>query len=275
MENEKHYSCSQITEYLKCPYSYKLKYIDRIPTPKNVALVFGSSIHRALEFNFKSKLHSKKDKPKNKVVDNFVEELETHKEEISWTKGFDYHKDMGVKLLKLYMEDYASAIMPAAIEKKFVYLLPNTGYKFLGYIDLITDNLTVIDHKTAAKSPHDIAMKKYEYQLSSYSLGMQQLNPKTMEFDEPITMQEVLDKKDICTTRLDFFMKYKNPEIRSHLSVKRPKDYYYFINLTNTVIESIENRSFFPQPFQMLCNRNYCDFYDECNNRLEGGVLNE
>lgn len=268
-ETKEHiYSITQIQDYLKCPYYYKKRYVDKEIPPKNEALIVGSCIHRALEYNFKNKMHSKEDKPPVKVADNFAEEMKTQKDEISWTTGFQKQLDIGRNLIIKYMKDYAPTIKPLAVEQVFTIDLPISNCKFKGYVDLITESHEVIDHKTAGKTPHPITLKKYELQLTSYAIGLQYLNPQTMNIEVPDNIQKVLAENKTVNTRIDILMKTDPPKIIPKSYPRTSEDYYYLINLVNTVVKAIENNDFYPQPLHMLCDQKYCEFYNDCENNF-------
>src|SRR5258708_34268567 len=51
------YSISQIQAYLGCALKYRFQYIDQIPRPwRPAALIFGSSVHAAIEWFHKERL---------------------------------------------------------------------------------------------------------------------------------------------------------------------------------------------------------------------------
>ena len=73
--------------YLKCPRQYELRYVEGKKSPPGVALIEGTCMHDALEFNNKAKKKSKKDKPTNKVVEAFNDSFSDKKKEIGDWQG--------------------------------------------------------------------------------------------------------------------------------------------------------------------------------------------
>ena len=52
-------SHSAISALLQCPMKFKLKYIDKVKTPKSVSLLFGSAVHNAIEQGYKKEVDPK------------------------------------------------------------------------------------------------------------------------------------------------------------------------------------------------------------------------
>ncbi len=151
----KYISASQINMFLTCPIAYYNIYVlgaERMPP--NIYMVYGTAIHKALEFNFKQKIKSKKDMPIDSVngafLNEFIKEQKKVKEYVSPTvirsmelSAYDSLKD--------YMENIAPDIQPLEVEFKFEISLKNFPITILGYIDLLTDDYVVRDYKSAGK----------------------------------------------------------------------------------------------------------------------------
>lgn len=153
-------SYSQINMYKRCPYQYKLRYIDGLKIPPKSSRILGTGVHTGLEVGFKEKkLSGGSDKKiKNLMKDKTVETIElTIKEEqqIDWEEGdnIDKLKDDGSKMIEVYYDEKGKKIKPDEVEKEFEILL-NSQLKLKGKIDLITKKL-IIDYKTGQQKPAD------------------------------------------------------------------------------------------------------------------------
>ena len=129
------YSVTQIEAYIRCPQRFKYQYVDGLSTVKTDNLIFGSSIHSALEFNFAAKIHTREDLPTKVIMDNFAENLESSKNEVEWESGFGAQLDTGVELVRLYMSDYAKKIYPLKVEQSFTVKIPGVDKEFFGILE--------------------------------------------------------------------------------------------------------------------------------------------
>lgn len=129
-------SPSSINTYLKCPYSFKLKYINKIKVASGEAAVFGSSIHKIME-NFWGEYITLKDI--NKAMDistikywdtNISEEYEIPKQ--------DCLKNAIKKI------EERPTILPLFTE----YSCLNTDNNTIAIIDLVFPHL-ICDYKTS------------------------------------------------------------------------------------------------------------------------------
>ena len=171
-----HISASGLEKFLFCPLAYRLFYIDKIPRPEwNVYTAFGSSIHKALEVNYKQKITSRKDLPLKEVVAAFNTQMDKELKEIAQqpSDALEVIRLQGEEMLYQYMKDIAPAIQPAMVEHKFEIDLKSIWVTILGYIDLVTEEDLIIDHKTAGATTRQKWTQCYVdwlVQLTMYSL---------------------------------------------------------------------------------------------------------
>jgi DNA helicase-2/ATP-dependent DNA helicase PcrA len=158
------FSYTQISDFRRCPMSYKYRYLLQLPMPGNAYLSFGQTIHKTLEVflkNYRSSLDLHQ-------LDLFsaerqAGELPTQKElleiyERSWVDDWyadkaqkKEYRDRGREILKnFYARFVATPSVPKYIEEKFTLQLDR--YKFVGKIDraeLRDDGaLYITDYKT-------------------------------------------------------------------------------------------------------------------------------
>ena len=155
-------SASQINQFTFCPLAYKYLYIDKVKKDEgSIYSAFGTAIHEALALNYEQKIKSRKDLPTQEVIQKFTEALEQEKERLKGQTGFPVRGSdpwgdmilMGENVLSAYMVEKAPAIQPKHVEMKFELELKKFPITILGYIDLITEDDVIIDHKTTGKYP--------------------------------------------------------------------------------------------------------------------------
>ncbi len=186
-------SYSAISTYLQCPQKFKFQEIDRIRAPKSREALFGTLVHSALQFMFKSD-------PLFPTVDeviNFYREhwppaetwqLESQHDPLkrSWTTEDEkIYFEEGIKILrKFYEKNPPWNFSVLALESKFEVTLAdeNTGevHVLSGKIDRIDKTgdhaYEIIDYKTARRMPSQENVNK-DLQLALYSLGLQRRWP--------------------------------------------------------------------------------------------------
>lgn len=209
-------SYSAISTYLQCPQKFKFQEIDRIRAPKSREALFGTLIHSALQFMFKSD-------PLFPTVDevvNFYREhwppaetwqLESRHDPLkrSWTAEDEkIYFEEGVKILrKFYEKNPPWNFSVLALESKFEVTLAdeNTGdvHVLSGKIDRIdkTGDHTyeIIDYKTARRMPSQESVNK-DLQLALYSLGLQRRWPHVAPDHIQLTLYFVKHGEKLSTT---------------------------------------------------------------------------
>lgn len=171
-------SASQIGTFLTCPLAYKKNYLEgREKMPPNIYMAYGTAMHSALAFNYEQKINSRKDLDVKDVMGVFVTKLEEE------SSKYGLYDDDALYLsadntLHHYMKEVAPHIQPKLVEHKFEIKLSNFPITIMGYIDLVTEDDIVIDHKTAGKNwktkyRPDIVGKNM--QLTLYAIAFRKL----------------------------------------------------------------------------------------------------
>lgn len=188
------YSHSRLSTFEQCRYRYKLRYIDKIPSPveKSIEAHLGTCVHGALEWLYKS------------VVEGRVPELDNVLEKYSkiWAEedsdNFIIVRDLtkedyfnkGVKfLVEYYTKHQPFDDGTLEMEKKvWISLEENFPHKVIGYIDRLVynkekDQYEIHDYKTANTLPNK---NKFETdrQLALYSIAIKDLYGQ----DKPVTL---------------------------------------------------------------------------------------
>jgi putative RecB family exonuclease len=159
-------SASQMNLFLACPLKYRLRYIDQVkPVSKPSGLALGSAVHSAIEWLHKRWIGG--DRPsKEELLSIFEADLEAQMlEEIQLRSGEDAGvlRDTGKSLLKLYfLETEARPARATELPFEVELVHPKKGevldVPLKGWIDLIEEDGTVVEIKTASRSMDDLTL---------------------------------------------------------------------------------------------------------------------
>jgi DNA helicase II / ATP-dependent DNA helicase PcrA len=141
-----------LNNYLRCPLEFYFKNLLRIPSPKNEATEFGSSVHFAIQRLFeKMKLDPEARFPaKDDMINDFKWYMHRHRE--SFVKeAFDRRMEYGQDILSNYYDRYVlSWNKVVAIEHNIKNVVVN-GVPLKGKLDKLEFNkkeVNVVDYKT-------------------------------------------------------------------------------------------------------------------------------
>lgn len=141
-----------LNNYLRCPLEFYFKNLIRIPSPKNEATEFGSSVHYAIQRLFeKMKLHPNEEfSSKDELLEDFNWYMHRHRE--SFTKeAFARRLEYGFEVLGNYYDKYVHHWNKiVAIERNIRNIVVN-GVPLKGKLDKLEFNnkeVNVVDYKT-------------------------------------------------------------------------------------------------------------------------------
>ncbi|HLK28153.1 MAG TPA: ATP-dependent DNA helicase [Puia sp.] len=145
-------SVTALNNYLKCPLEFYFKNLVRIPSPKNEASEFGSSVHYALQKLFeKMKTDSLQQFPlKEEMLADFNWYMHRHRE--SFTKeAFDRRIEYGIEVLGNYYDKYINAwnkisVVEINIKNVVIKDVPLKGK--LDKLEFSGKEVNVVDYKT-------------------------------------------------------------------------------------------------------------------------------
>lgn len=148
-----HLSPSSIGTFLNCQTQWYFRYVEGLKTPPAVALVAGSSVHKAAEANYTQKQESHEDLPVDELLDVTRDTFVKGSSDIVWeledtTPGEALDQTVG--LTKVWRQDLAPQVQPTAVETWIRLEDPSWALPLVGVIDTETDEL-IVDLKTAAK----------------------------------------------------------------------------------------------------------------------------
>lgn len=243
-----HISVSQIKMYLHCPAQYYFHYVKGIQVPPKGSMVLGKAVHKALEYYFGHKLFLGKEPPLGDVLDVFSDYFDREKIGAVWDEEAGAAKDDGVGLIKLYISELAPSITPLAVEHKFEVQI--AGTTLLGYIDLITTDGLIIDHKVVSRTPAENAADE-DIQLSGYALGYRHLYgslPQGVQFN--------------------YLVRNKVPKLVARTAKREEKDLARFERIVEGAIKAIDAGIFYPNPGNILCSSSACGYWDLCHSEF-------
>lgn len=250
-----HFSYSQLNMFTMCQMRYKFAYIDKIPVPIKGEMVRGDAYHKALAHAYSSIIIYKQHPSIDEILDVYTgvwaKRLKDRVviddgEQISLPsvdfKGKDPGKmrNEGIELLKLYHSTILSKIIPKEVEVR-----KTTTYKgipLLSYIDLITEDDLVIDHKIKARMFSETELAK-DIQSSFYGLVLGK------------------DKFEFC---FHTALALKKPEIKL-VTIKRDKsDMDWVGRMIVSAWEQIQAGHFTPAIAGWWCAPGQCPYWYYC-----------
>lgn len=171
-ENIRPLSYTQISTYLSCPLSYKLRYIDKLKPKVKWYFSFGNSLHSSVEYFFRV----------NTPPPPSLEELLAYYSQIWQPYGYksaeeeQQYRAYGEEILTRFWEVHSVDFrMPIAVEKSFTVDIE--GVKLKGYIDRIdkleSGSLSIVDYKSG-KELFTSDYLENDLQLTFYQLAAEE-----------------------------------------------------------------------------------------------------
>ena len=169
-------SHKQVDDYETCPLKYHYVHILRIPLRQHHAIVYGSALHRAVEFYLR-----------RRVAGNFtpLEDLLRAFDDAWRNEGFltreheEQRKRAGIAALtRFYHEEEASGQKPADVEREFGFNLGSNHVR--GRFDRVDDTpegLVIVDYKSSDVTEQKAADKRVRdsLQLKIYALAEKEM----------------------------------------------------------------------------------------------------
>ena len=175
-EQELTVSHNQVDDYQTCPLKYHYIHIKRIPLRQHHSVVYGSAIHKAVEFYLR-----------RRAVGNFtsLEDFLKAFDDAWRNEGFltreheEQRKRAGVEALtRFYHEEEASGQKPTEVEREFGFALGPTRVR--GRFDRVDDTpegTVVIDYKSSDVTEQKKADQRAResLQLKMYALAQKEM----------------------------------------------------------------------------------------------------
>ncbi len=245
-------SPSQVRTWMDCQARWMFKYLWRMPDPKNSNLATGIAVHDALGANFAQKVESRRDLPVEDVVAAYREAWEATAAETDFRdeESPEELRSKGEELVRLYMRDGAPRVQPVAAETSAPASALIGGVRVNLRLDVLEADGTLIEIKTAAKSPRAIE-GAHAIQLAAQVLCTPGATGK-------VRVDTLVKNKTPLLVPLEIEMKQQDllaPEVLYPLAQAGMRSGHYMPNRTS-----------------MLCSRRNCAFWRACEDEFGGRV---
>jgi DNA helicase II / ATP-dependent DNA helicase PcrA len=233
-----------LNNYLKCPLEFYFKNLIRIPSPKNEATEFGSSVHYALEQLFRKMQDGKADTfhSKEQFVEDFKWYMHRHRE--SFTKEqFNRRLEYGQEVLSNYYNKYIGSFNTIVAIERNIRNVMVKGVPIKGKLDKLEFDgkaVNVVDYKTG-----DIDKAKDKMK------GPDDKQPNGGDYWRQAVFYKILvdnyEQKDwkVVSTEFDFIEPDKKKEYHKEKMVITPADIETVNQQISSVWEKIQNREFY------------------------------
>lgn len=254
MTDQRHWSFSRLSKFLRCPLAYFFEYELELPkrfVPSN--LVLGSAVHEALATYHRS-IRAGKQCDRETVLGSFLKSwIEREAKERVLFTGGDLKDDLmeqGGEVIRAYLQEPPPQEV-VAVEETFISPIVTSDGEvlnrpLLSVLDLLTreqTGLTITDFKTAARSMSS-AEADMSYQANCY------VNAISYNFDEPTIF------------RFTVLIKTKTPKVQ-HVEANRTEaDLGRLGDLIQSVERAIQAEVFYPIESPLNCST--CPYRRPC-----------
>lgn len=246
-----------LNNYLKCPLEFYFKNLIRIPSPKNEATEFGSSVHYALEKLFRKMQEGGKNQfpSREEFTGDFEWYMHRHRE--SFTKEqFDRRIEYGHEVLNNYYNKYISHFNTVvAIERNIRNVLVK-GIPLKGKLDKLEFDgkaVNVVDYKTGDPDKGILKLK-----------GPSEKEPNGGDYWRQAVFYKILvdnySQKDwkVVSSEFDFIEPDKKKSFRKEKLIITPADVTTVTEQITTVWQKIQQREFYTGCGKEDCH--WCNF---------------
>ena len=260
-----HLSQTQLTSYEACGERYRRRYKEGEKIPPGIVMVKGAGLHGGSKVNFKQKIESKTDLPRNDIIDISVSQFDdsvkrgillTQEEE---TEGYQNvvgkARDSVVTLGGLYADYVAPEYQPKFVEEEHRIVIPNASHDLLCYMDIADIREIVTDLKSAKKKKNQKEVDDSE-QLSFYALVFRAI---TGHLPSAVRLEVLVDKK--------------NPERQTPVleAVRTMDDMQVILNRINVMLKGLKAGIFIPAlATSWQCSPKYCGYFPTCKFAQKG-----
>jgi RecB family exonuclease len=243
-------SPSTLSTFLDCEARWYYRKVLELPEQRGAALGLGSAVHETIAENYRQKIETKRDLPTEGAVAVFMDAFTRQLDEIELDKtdNADDLRSTGEVITRVYMEQVAPRVEPAAVELHVAGLIGDVAVQ--GYIDVIDVNGDVIDLKTASKKPSGIS-PGYRAQVATYAM----LAPGASG-----------------RARLDTLTKTRTVQHVSQTLQIAESDRKYATRLYSIAQEKMRTGLVAPNRNSNLCSRKYCAHWSRCVEEYGGEV---
>ncbi|MFC1614819.1 RecB family exonuclease [Gemmatimonadota bacterium] len=251
-----HLSASAINDYCSCSLYYKFSRVDKLEREfTSDALVFGSSIHKALEVFHRARMMGGK-----LSQEEFIESFEHYwrtgaedREDIQYKKGknFQVLLNEGKALLRVFYEKSSDEDLKIiAVEESFSFSIDGLPLPVIGAVDVVLEDqagiIIISDFKTSSKS-YSAQQIDQNAQMTIYSMAA-----RANGFAD----REIL-------LRLDVLVKTKVPKYEIYYTVRDEEEMSRAAKKILAVYRGIQSEVFIPND-QGNWKCSCCEFRQAC-----------
>lgn len=246
-----------LNNYLKCPLEFYFKNLIRIPSPKNEATEFGSSVHYALEKLFRKMQDSGRNQfpSKEEFIADFEWYMRRHRE--SFTKEqFLRRMEYGQEILNNYYNKYIHEFNKiVSIERNIRNVIVN-NVPLKGKLDKLEFDgklVNVVDYKTGDP---DKGIPKLK--------GPNAKEPNGGDYWRQAVFYKILVDQSkqndwkVLSTEFDFIEPDKKKNFRREKVLITPEDTTTVVEQITTVWQKIQDRDFYTGCGKEDCH--WCNF---------------
>lgn len=250
-------SPSQLDTICRCPEQWRRIYMEGERLPPGVAAMQGTAVHDGAAINFRQKIKTHEDLPRNDIVEAAVAKFEAEAagtyvmtpEESSRGAGtvIGEAKDQVADMATLLADEIVPEYQPVLVEQPVRIILPEASHDLLGILDLADDKRRVVDFKTSGKRKTQ-GEADQSVQLTFYAAG-----------------HRVLTGELPTELRLEVMVKKGVPERQIVRTQRGPDDFAALAHRVNSVLQIIDNGVFMPAPpGSWYCSAKWCGFWPTC-----------
>jgi len=179
-ESDGYISPSRLNCWLKCPLSFRIRYIEGIRTPTSPSLFLGKVVHFGLEASYRHRqlgITLEAEQVVQKMLDGWARLIDEEKATFDSVADEQALQKQACDLVTAYLAFAPKDEKPLAVEVALEAPLvdpetgENLGMPLVGVVDLVLDGQgepVICDFKTAARSSEPMEIS-HEIQLSSYA----------------------------------------------------------------------------------------------------------
>jgi DNA helicase II / ATP-dependent DNA helicase PcrA len=162
----------QVDDYLTCPLKYKYVHILRVPILEHHTVVYGKSLHKAIEFYH---AHRLQDVPVS--LDDLVRVFEGAWKSVGFlSRAHEEQRfEAGKKALRTFFEsEEATGVVPALVEERFSFMLGNNRVEGRwDRVDERDEGVVIVDFKSSEVYQQEAAdlRAKESLQLAIYAMA--------------------------------------------------------------------------------------------------------
>ncbi len=170
-----HLSYSQIRTYLICPRKYEFVYISDIRVPQSDKLLLGIVFHSTIEWYFRSCIADVKP-GLPELEDWFHNEFDSVSEsqDVRWDSPRGQVVHRGIAFVRHFQSELADGFKPLLVEQELEAPLPGGSIPLRGVLDLVEEDLTITDFKTATTRWSNSRVRHSRLQMVIYKYLFEQ-----------------------------------------------------------------------------------------------------